>query len=176
MSIGSSLKVLIGDANPLAGLVMAYWKPILCVLALLAAYGAGYYREAGNCTAEATALREKQEQAIIDQQVSVIAKERRATGITMGVSNDVENAISAITKRYDGLDGVLGQIHPNPAAVSGVPASAAGHHGSTGNCGLSQSAARRKIEEKLDIQTQRLIGCQAFITQQQQNMLSKPSN
>lgn len=176
MSITSTLKALIGDANPVAGLLMTYWKPILCVLALLGAYAAGYYRESGNCAAAATALREKQEQAVIDRQVKVIAGERAAGTITTGVSHEYENQISIVDKRYAALDGLLNGVRPPAGSITipvpAVPPTAAGRNGSTGNCGLAPRARRLEIERKLDEQAQRLIACQAWIAQQNQNMIS----
>lgn len=172
MSILGAAKSLVGAAVPVAGpfisFVTAYWKPILCVLALLTAYWAGEYRESENCAAAALALKEKQEQAVIDQQVKVIAGERAATGITTGVSNDYENQISVIDKRYAVLNGLRGKTNGNPVAVSGIPATAGGYNGSTENSGFALGVRRFEVERTLDQQAQRLISCQAWIKEQGQ--------
>lgn len=149
---------------------MTAWAKIGFIIAYtLLIAGASWYTKGRFDDDTARKLAESQQQAIIAQQAVVLQKERAATTITNGVSHAYENKITSIDSAYASvLGGVYAGVNGPSINAGAVPGPTGGYHGAAGATGLSRAnkAILVRLAHQADDQTQRLIACQAWVTQQ----------
>lgn len=110
------------------------------------------------------------EAAIAKQEASVVTTERKQTVISNNAEQSYESKINAINSSYDALLKQLYTIPSGPVPkLSATPSSA-----NAVSCDNQLSVTRIRYAKAADIQTQQLIGLQAWI--KAQASLKHPSN
>lgn len=144
------------------------WKAIAVALLALALFFWGYHTGAHNVQAKWDAQKLVDSQALVAAQTGVITQEHRAETLTLGVSNDYEKSVAGIDGNYAAfIDGL------RPSAQAGIslpaiPEAPGGHNAATCTHGLpdTDKAHLVAVAKDADIQTQRLMACQAWIRAQ----------
>jgi hypothetical protein len=139
-------------------------KAIAVLMAIIAIFTSGYIVGHKMADDDFEKYKVNQGQATIDAEKSVVEKQQKQSIITGEVSHDYESKISAIDALYNSVLGSTGTA----SHTANIPSSTGGRNGAAGGDGLScgSRSALINLAKKADIQTQRLIACQQWITEQ----------